>query len=60
MVNKMISINERDLRLIETYCKETGRTFSGFLVRTAVREIKEEGPVIKRSSIWDLLTLRKE
>jgi len=42
VVRVTISLSKRDKDIIDSYCKNTGRKFSPFVISTAVREIKEE------------------
>lgn len=55
-IRKNISLDENDDRLIVKYCRDQGYTFSGFLIRCAKKEIREQPATISiQGKLWERL-----
>ena len=53
-IRKNISAEEKDIKLILTYCNTMGFTFSGFLIRCAKQEIRGSPTRISiQGGLWE-------
>jgi len=53
-MNVNITMSKEEYLIIKRHCKEEGKTFSGFLRRTALKDIKNNGTESKVRVKWNI------